>query len=275
MTTTQSFDNPGKIKPTMPRALASEFSVNGPGLTSDTTPRRRRSPEPADQESSDFVGARSAWDIRPRAQAMDRETARSRSPVPEHRQASFTRSREPSRQVPSSRYHYIPREYHSPPKLTLEIPPSYRPVPPQPRQLPPSRNAQNAFRGRSDSDESRPTAGPVAQQTSQLLPRHRPGGQSTALAPLMPKPLHVRGATPRQPRKQVESMVEYLSLEQLENMWRSQDMYLGTVVAPQKPKSPMWRIEEDPRSPSLPVHPAFRNDPENDPNFNSFARASF
>ncbi|MCJ1325367.1 hypothetical protein MMC10_002030 [Thelotrema lepadinum] len=260
----------------MQRPLASEFSVNGLGLTSDLTSRRRKYPEPADQETSDFVGARSAWEVRPRAQAMDRDAARSRSPVPEHRQNSFARSRTPSRPVPSSRYHYIPREYHSPPKLTLEIPPSYRPVAPQPRQLPPSRNAQNTTRGRSDSDESRPAAGPVAQQTSQLLPRHRPGGQSTALAPLMPKPLHIREAGSRQARKQVESMVEYLSLEQLENMWQSQDMYLGTVVAPQKPKSPMWRIEEDPRSPVLPVHPAFRNDPENDPNFNnSFSRTSF
>ena len=201
---------------------------------------------------------------------MDRDAARSRSPVPLEKQQPATRSRAPSRPVASSRYHYIPREYHSPPKLTLEIPPSHRPIPPQPRQLPPSRNAQNSFRGRSDSDEGPNRAGSVAQQSSQLR------GQSTSLAPLMPKPLHVRSVAQRQPRKQVESMVEYLSLEQLENMWRSQDMYLGTVVAPQKPTSPMFRIEEDPRSPILPVHPAFRNDPENDPNYNSrLACASF
>ena len=74
----------------------------------------------------------------------------------------------------------------------------------------------------------------------------------------------------------VPSMAEYLSLEQLEHMWSSQDLFAGPVGAPVvpaataaggggggKPASPLFRISrEDPRSPILPLHPAFREGPQ-------------
>ena len=82
----------------------------------------------------------------------------------------------------------------------------------------------------------------------------------------------------------VPSMAEYLSLEQLENLWHAQDAFCGMggpLLAPhgsgngmanggmatgRKRSSLLWRVnEEDPRSPlvpALPVHPAFRNDPQ-------------
>ena len=69
----------------------------------------------------------------------------------------------------------------------------------------------------------------------------------------------------------VPSMAEYLSLEQLENMWHSQDRFAGPVGAPAgplaagagKPASPRYRVAAaDPRSPILPIHPAFREGPQ-------------
>jgi len=59
-------------------------------------------------------------------------------------------------------------------------------------------------------------------------------------------------------RKYVPSMADYLSLEQLEDLWESQDFYKGPIDVPQKPASPMWRIDED--DPRSPIHPAFRAD---------------
>jgi len=75
------------------------------------------------------------------------------------------------------------------------------------------------------------------------------------------------GVSSGRSRRHVPSMLDYLSLEQLEDLWELQDLYLGPVDVPQKPGSPMWRTgEDDPRSP---IHPAFR------PHYsihNSFAR---
>ncbi|KAI4154728.1 MAG: hypothetical protein LQ340_001486 [Diploschistes diacapsis] len=258
----------------MSQKLNSQFSVNGVGITTDPYPRSIRSLEPAKQETSVFVGARSGWYTRPAAQPMNRAAARSRSPISADRQQLVTRSRTPPKPAHVSRYHYIPREHHSPPKLTLNIPPLNRPLP-QPCQLSPSHDAQDLPRAGGDSSEDRrPGIGPAAQQSSGLLPRNRPGGQYTALAPLMPKPLAVRRQPAQKPREHVPSMVEYLSLEQLESLWQSQDMYVGTVIAPQKLASPvMLRIVEPPISPIMSVHPAFRDDPQNDPNYNRPAQA--
>ena len=232
----------------------------------DVRNRRRISPESVNQFNQKPQVPRSAWASRPGGRAMDRAATRSLSPVPADRQTEIPRSRTPN-PPPVSRYNYVPREYtRSPPKLTLNIPPSHRPTP-QPRQLPPTRNAQDSPRGRSDSSEEVTFgAGPASQQNSSLLPRHRPGGQLNALAPL-----HSRLQAARRPRKHVPSMVDYPSLEQLESMWENQDRYVGTVfIAPQKPASPIWRIiQEPPRSSDLPVHPAFRDDPENDPNYHN------
>ena len=272
MTTPHTINSLSNNGAAMSRPLDTEFSINGLGLTANSYPRRRISPEPESRPNADFVGARSAWASRPQGHAMDRIASRSRSPVPADRQNFVPRSRtpsNPSRPPPVSRYHYIPREYHSPPKLTLDIPRTYRPVPLPVRPLPPSRNISHSPRARSDPGESRLGAGPVSQHSSELLPRNRPGGQTVAMVPLVPKPLNVRGQAARPLRKR-DSMVEYLSLEQLENLWQSQDMYVGTVIAPQQPANPpMFRIPEGPRSPITSIHPAFRNDPQNDPNYAS------
>ena len=66
-------------------------------------------------------------------------------------------------------------------------------------------------------------------------------------------------------REQVPSMIEYLTLAQLENVWYKQDSYKGTVSAPQTTPSPeiehmqeqrQRRNREILRGPSLDIHPA-------------------
>ena len=264
--TASSFNH---LAPAMSRSLDTEFSLNGMGLTTSTHPRRKMSPE------QDFVGARSAWANRPHGHAMDRDAARSRSPVPADKQTFTLRSRtpsNPSRPPPVPRYHYIPREYHSPPKLRLQIPPSQRPVPAPPSHRPSTKNALDLLTTRLTSTEGpRPEADIAAQQSSQLSLRTHRSAPRTAQANLVPRPLNVRSSPARQSREHIDSMVDYLSMEQLESLWQSQDMYLGTVIAPQPTSPPAWRIPDGSRTPITSVHPAFRNDPQNDPNYASLA----
>ena len=67
-------------------------------------------------------------------------------------------------------------------------------------------------------------------------------------------------------REQVPSMIEYLTMAQLENVWYKQDSYKGTVSAPQSAPSPeiehmyqrQQRNREILRGPSLDAHPAIR-----------------
>ena len=62
----------------------------------------------------------------------------------------------------------------------------------------------------------------------------------------------------RKCRQPVPSMIDYLTMEELEDVWEIQDIYRGTVDVPQKPTTPTQRTEEqdDPPSPLSP--PTFR-----------------
>lgn len=69
-------------------------------------------------------------------------------------------------------------------------------------------------------------------------------------------------------RENIPSMIDYLTLAQLENVWYKQDTYRGCVSMPQTAPSPeleYWQRQESSRtseriypSPSLGRHPAFR-----------------
>ena len=67
----------------------------------------------------------------------------------------------------------------------------------------------------------------------------------------------------QKPRKNVPSMCDYLSLEQLEDLWSTQDMYKGTVEAPTRSKPRRFTAaqikEARAQIGDLPVHPAFRD----------------
>ncbi|MCJ1485445.1 hypothetical protein MMC06_005619 [Schaereria dolodes] len=78
-------------------------------------------------------------------------------------------------------------------------------------------------------------------------------------------------APTRKSRRYVPSMVDYLTLEQLEDVWDLQDTYKGTVDVPQKPFSPVRRRPEELVSPISPaVNAAFRH--REHPFHNGFAQ---
>ena len=209
------------------------------------------------------ISSRSAWASRPLGRSGDR-TARSLSPMPHDRQPAFTRTRTPP-SVALAKYSYLPREYQRPKAV-----PPHR-MPPPPRQSSTSSVSQQPPKERQRSLEGlRPGMTPGPEFGLSTGPHYRADMPSDAQAGLVPKPLAPRGGPPaRQPRKHVPSMIDYLSLEQLEDLWQSQDMYDLMNVDIQKPATPMWQLaDSDPRSP-LPIHPAFRNDPPS--NHNSFS----
>lgn len=187
-----------------------------------------------------IIGARVGWDSysRKRAQGQQQQ-ARSVSPKP------TPKARAPT-PLPTRAGNTSPRQRY------LCVPPEYlavsntkkTPISPNPRPHIPKVNSTPSPRSVRE-----PARSPAAMRSQIRL-----GG----LAPGVPS---------GRSRRHVPSMVDYLSLEQLENLWESQDLYLGPVDVPQKPGSPIWRIgEDDPRSP---IHPAFR------PHYsihNSFAR---
>jgi hypothetical protein len=81
-----------------------------------------------------------------------------------------------------------------------------------------------------------------------------PASQKSTSAP----PAELPAEAVQKARKHTTNM-DYLSLEQLENLWESQSLYIGTVDVPTKPTNPVWHFNgTDPRSP---IHPAFRAEP--------------
>ena len=208
--------------------------------------RRSRSPLLGSRSSDErnraqpieMVGARAGWDCYPSGRVQDLRQARSVSPRPTYKALTPAPLREPSPRSPRQKYLLVPPEYSTTGQVKgLPISANKRPL------LPSSKSTWT-------KDTYRETLRSPSGARIQIKPGVRaPGVPAT-----------------RQPRRYVPSMIDYLSLEQLENLWESQDLYKGTIDVPQKPTSPLWRLsEDDPRSP---IHPAFR------PNFstqNSFA----
>ena len=296
----------GFTKAPMSRSLTPEFSIGGFGV-SDAEPQRRRIAQPVPRNPVlrplEEIGARSAWSSRPGGHAMDRNGNRSRSPMPSDRQPINYRSRTPPRpsdgpSVPRSR---IPREINPSTSVTYDILSAYQSEAARPARVPHLEKPQSYpedYSSRFPEDKWR-SAGPLSQHTRELRPKDQPDsleqerprgglsehtkellppsrrGQSNALAGLVPKPLAAQPQPKRQPRKHIPSMVgDYLSLDELEDLWQSQDMYLGTVCAPvvSKPKKLLFTLPEGPRSPITAIHPAFRNDsPADNTHHNSFA----
>ena len=212
--------------------------------------RRSRSPMPAKSDEKrrtppiTMLGARTEWGSYPPSKLQELPPVRSLSPLPSDLPAHI-RGRTPSpgrrRTPPPQKYHYIPTEY-----LTAE---RVKTLPVKQNQRPPLHPSKTS---------------PVTKSPREVLRGPRSLRSPSRLEPLR--------TTRRVPRNNVQSMADYLSLEQLETLWKSQDRYKGTVDVPQKPASPMFRIaEEDPRSPILPAflhelpspprpedHPAFR-----------------
>lgn len=218
----------------------------------------RRSTEPPRPARAPLPRSTSAWERPGR-------TARSLSPASHSNPPVHVRARTPPNNVsttaPAPRYNYVSRDFLAPPGGEFDGPVyEQQRGRTNARQLPPTRNAQ----GRDLNPAGlRPGMTPGPQFELPAGPQPRAAKPSFSDATLVPKPLAPRGGPPsRQPRKHVPSMMDYLSLEQLENLWQSHDMYGGTIGAPQKAPSPIWRAPDfDPRSPVLPIHPALRNEP--------------
>ena len=77
------------------------------------------------------------------------------------------------------------------------------------------------------------------------------------------RPLRPSTQRRRKRRENVPSMIDYLTLSQLENVWHRQDTYKGVVYAPQR--APQWnafisglRSEEHLQTPHIEDHPAYR-----------------
>ena len=246
---------------------------------------------PSDNPFLQPVPARkpSAWESYPSRRAEER-SARSLSPKGSDRAPAHARARTPppprssslvpvqvatlppvpaqtsaAPLIPGPRYNVVTREFQTAPEIEQEIPPaySYRGLP-LIREVPNSQEEPEQPRGRERNMRGlrqgmRP--GPQFGMGGAGIPRRANISESLTPEPLNPKPK----------RKAVPSMHEYLSLKQLEGLWEDQDLYGGGMAdAPCKPQSPMWRLQEqDPRSPILPIHPAFRNE---SPFHNSFAR---
>ncbi|MCJ1471739.1 hypothetical protein MMC13_000379 [Lambiella insularis] len=191
--------------------------------------RSRTSDEANRTKPIQIVGARAGWDYYPPRPTENPRNARSVSPAPVDRQPAPARVRSPRQ-----RYLHIPPEY-----------------------LNTSQSKYPAV------NVSRRPALPIASSMSASCIPQQPKRVPTASRNQIK--LTISSPGPRQQRKHVPSMIDYLSLEQLEDLWEAQDFFKGGPVnLPQKPASPMWRIEEDdPRSPLQPgaIHPAFRNHP--------------
>ena len=191
-----------------------------------------------------MLGARTEWGSYPPSKLEELPPVRSTSPLPSNPPAHIrarTQSPVRHRTSPQKKYHYIPTEYLTPERVnSLPVKKNQRP------QLQPSKTS------------------PVTNSPREFV--------FFPVSSRSPSGLEASRATRGPSRNNVMSMADYLSLEQLERLWQSQDRYKGTVDVPQKPASPMFRIaEEDPRSPILPAflhelpspprpedHPAFR-----------------
>ena len=187
--------------------------------------RSRTSEEVKKTQPTQIVSARNGWDYYGQSQMPDRSQARSASPVPASRSPLPARARSPRQ-----RYLHVPPEYlttkqtHCPSAATFKK-----------------------------------TTLPIANSMALSVEPHQPMPSSLGMGSQIQ--LNITAPKSRKPRNYVPSMIDYLSLEQLEEKWESQDLYKGPVDVPIRVGSPMWRIDEhDPRSPLHPeaIHPAFR-----------------
>ena len=100
----------------------------------------------------------------------------------------------------------------------------------------------------------------TAEQVERLPSSRRPAPQTTRSRPELPtlEPLSTRPVPPRKGRAHIPSMIDYLTLEQLEGVWQKQDSYKGVLDVPQKPATPISLIAEETDEYSPIYHPAFR-----------------
>jgi len=190
--------------------------------------RPRTSNEAIRTQPIQIIGARSGWDPYPPKRNENQRQACSVSPRPTFiAPAPVPTPARAGNTSPRRRYLHVPPEYLTVQRVKeVTVSTSQRPQLPKANSTPSPRSARE------------PKRSPVGRRSQVRLGELAPGVPSG------------------RSRRHVSSMVDYLSLEQLENLWESQDLYQGPVDVPQKPGSPIWRIgEDDPRSP---IHPAFR-----------------
>lgn len=242
--------------------------------------RRSRSPNPRSRSSEEWKisrpypveEGRSSWEpYRPSRPDLAHQ-ARSLSPprAPRLALSNNSRSRSPPPARPRSpppQYHRVRRDF-----LTVEqvenLPVIRNNQRPAPYPSPPSSHSSPSSSSNYSSPRSQSPSPPSSRSLPLINSVHLTILADRGTDVQSPDGLGLRPA-PLQPRKNVASMVEYLSLEQLEHLWQAQDQCRLAVDLPHHPTSPMFRIEsEDPRSP---IHPAFRHRPELRPHQNSFA----
>lgn len=192
-----------------------------------------RKPKPTPE-----VGTGAEWGYHLPRSVDDRSQARSVSPMP-------------CRPVLEQRSRSSPQCPKSPPPRYLRIPREDTTKEPVGEDISPRKRIYEPYRQPAKQTRE-PIHSPRALKSPRRLTLQAPG---------------------RQPRRYIPSMIDYLTMEQLEDVWQMQDIYKGTVDVPAKPATPIWQIEDDmdPRSPLIElVHPAFRNEPHSF--HNSFSR---
>ncbi|CAF9929120.1 MAG: hypothetical protein GOMPHAMPRED_005321 [Gomphillus americanus] len=229
-------------------------------MKSERRPQDYRSRSPF-QQSTTFDRATRPQISNPRPLYPGREESPPRfalrSDVPprpqQYHQEPIRRSPPPSTRLP------YPTDEYSPPRPQLRVQPVSR-AGPNPQEI------TNAI----PSTQLEYTSGIPQSETSSMNNKTRPaipvprakseGSPSGIPVDLIPRPLNLRKAPAA--RKEVVSMCEYLSLDELESLWQTQDLYSGLINAPAKPCTPLYgRAPVGPMSPPcLADHPALRNE---------------
>lgn len=291
MNNAYDFDEYGNI---MPSKQSNPSSNRAPQYKG---PQWRQESGPSHPSFPPLNKIRSEASYRPRmAPPMDRHANRSRSPLNMERRPRDYRSRTPPSQQYSTSFDTSSRPYISYPpplypnrdgspsrtalhRVSPNLTQSDRSNPAESRLLYPTNESRPHLRvspvshlapptqepipsqpssSRYHTTERSKSAGPISDITKDfLLPYSNSGPQTD----LIPRPLNIR-SNPINTRKNTTSMCEYLSLDELENLWQSQDLYGGTITTPATtPCRPLYQMAPiSPIPPSLADHPAFRNE---------------
>ena len=200
--------------------------------------------------------------------------SKTRSPISRPRTTEGDRRVEPVQEIgqrgkwnafPSQKFNVPDRSRSVSPMPSTTAPENSRVPTPPPKDFSRQRDYLTA-----EQVENLPSSRRVYQQPHKPLQQPMKTSKDFILSPkAIRSPIRPGPRTPaRLPRRHIPSMVDYLTMEQLEDIWQIQDQYKGTVDVPTKLASPVWLMpeDEDPQSPS--VHPAFRERPH--PFHNSF-----
>lgn len=236
-----------------PSLATSDYHERGPRDMQRSQPMEPDAPLLSSAAYQPQMARRPTETLAPR-RSTDR-SARSASPMRHERTAAGSRTRSPPRGSPSPRPHKGSRGYLAPLDAIGTVGrsraisnTSRTAIPTLPPLTIPLSRSPEPVRGRLPSNGLRSTPDYRQQTTRHPAPS---AAVITAVAeparPVpAPKPAHAEYAapTPRRSHVRNSSVSDYLSLEQLEDLWQTNDVYAGTIEAPSKPRFTMAQILE-------------------------------